>query len=242
MNSSNELEATQTAENNIQISLDEETITLNYLQQHHDFFSQHQDLLMSLNIPHLSGGAVSLIERQINILREQNAHLRKNLDELVSIAKENENANRRLHTLTLALLACRELNEINAVLKQQLCDEFSVDQVALKLLIEPLHNQAGDLFANPDSKLAKELEKLLNKRQPACGFFENLPLEPLFEEKTDSLASLAIIPLFVEKNRCFGALVLGSQNDSRFRSDMGTLFLEKLGETLSHVLVRYLPL
>lgn len=237
MNSSNELEST---ENNQLTSMDEEQITMNYLQQHHDFFNQHQELLMSLKIPHLSGGAVSLIERQVSIFREQNTHLRKSLDDLLSIAKDNEISNLRMHKLTLALLSCEGLDTLEVTLDEILCDEFSVDRVVLKLFIEPMQDQPKHLFAKEDSPLVKELEKLLNKRKPSCGFFKNLPLQPLFDKKADSMASLAVIPLFIEKNSCFGALVLGSQNISRFNASMGTHFLEKLGDILSHVLGRYI--
>jgi uncharacterized protein YigA (DUF484 family) len=250
MNSSNELEIT---ENNNLISMDEEQNTINYLQQHHDFFNHHQELLLSLKIPHLNGGAVSLIERQVSIFREQNINLRKSLDELVIIAKDNESSNLRMHKLNLALLGCEGLDAIKVVLDKILCDEFSVDSVALKLFIEPVADQPEYLFGKADSVLVKELQKLLNKRKPTCGFFKNLPLQSLFGEKfgvefgekfgekADSIASLAVIPLFIEKNSCFGVLVLGSQNVSRFSANMGTHFLEKLGEILSHVLGRNIP-
>lgn len=252
MNSSNELETTVVTESNNLSSTDEEQITINHLQQHDDFFNRHQELLMSLKIPHLSGGAVSLIERQLSILREQNTHLRKSLDELVNIAKDNESSNLRMHRLTLSLLDCDGLGSIEVVLNKILCDEFSVDRVALKLFIEPLDDQAEHLFVKKDSVLGKELEKLINKRKPSCGSFKNLPLQALFERATDnefdrkldekagSTASLAMIPLFIEKNNCFGALALSSQNISRFSADIGTHFLEKLGDVLSHVLGRYI--
>ena len=241
MNSSNELESTETTESNNLTSMDEEKITVNYLRKHYDFFYQHKDLLMSLKIPHVSGGAVSLIERQVEHLREQNTQLEKNLDELVSIAKDNESSNQRMHQLTLALLDCETLDAIAAVMDEILCDTFFVDHVKLRLFIQPAADQTENLFAKPGSDLVKELEKILNKRQPACGFFKNLPLQPLFEDQADKVASLAVIPLFIEKNSCFGALVLGSHNDSRFNAEMGTHFLQQLGELLSHALIRYIP-
>ena len=73
-----------------------------------------------------------------------------------------------------------------------------------------------------------------------CGFFKQLPLETLFDKKAQSLSSLAVIPLFIEKNNCFGALILASNNVRRFNADMGTLFLERLGEILSHRLNHFL--
>jgi len=245
MNSSSELEKNNIKaveqdelkqDNGDSAQIDEEQITKNYLQNQPDFFNQHPALVSELKIPHASGSAVSLIERQVSLLREQNAQHKVHLAELVEIAKENEQSNQRIHKLTLSLLDCDGIDACEVALDEILCDEFSVDAVALKLFVEPQADQPEHLFVQSDSKLGIELEKLLNTRQPMCGFFKKLPLDALFEEKAQSLASLAVLPLYIEKNNCFGALVLGSNNVRRFSADMGTVFLERLAETLSHIL------
>lgn len=252
MNSYSELEKenlkTAEAENpqhlKQQEPVDKEQITLNYLQTNHDFFNRHPSLLATIEIPHDSGAAVSLVERQVGILREQNSQQKVHLAELVEIAKDNEQSNQRIHKLTLSLLDCTGIDACEVVLDERLCDDFSVDAVALRLFVEPIPEQPKYLFiysgSSPDSRLASELEKLLNTRKPMCGFFKNLPLDELFEEKSATIASLAVLPLYVEKNHCFGALIIGSDNIRRFNADMGTLFLERLGETLSHVLHPFL--
>lgn len=244
MNSSSELEkqavekeaSEVTSESPQHSFLNPEQITVDYLAEHADFFDQHSSLLASLEITHASGSAVSLIERQVGILREQNAQHKSQLSELVSIAKDNEQSNQRMHKLSLSLMDCDGIDACEVALNEVLCDDFSVDTVALKLFIEPQADQPDHLFVQSDSVLGQELDKLLNTRKPMCGFFKKLPLEELFDEKSSSISSLAIIPLFIEKNNCFGALILGSNNIRRFNADMGTLFLERLGETLSHKL------
>ncbi len=214
----------------------EEQITADYLSAHPDFFNQHSALLASLEVAHDSGSAVSLIERQVSILREQNAQHKSQLVELVEIAKDNEQSNQRMHKLTLSLMSCGGVDACEVALDEVLCDDFSVDAIALKLFVEPIEDQPEHLFVKTDSILGHELDKLLNTRKPMCGFFKKLPLDELFEEKSQSISSLAVIPLFIEKNNCFGALVLGSHNVRRFNAEMGTLFLERLGETLSYKL------
>jgi uncharacterized protein YigA (DUF484 family) len=246
MNSSSELEntklktpeteASNEAELTNTIEKDEAQITADYLAEHSDFFTQHSALLASMEITHASGPAVSLIERQVGILREQNAQHKSQLSELVSIAKDNEQSNQRMHKLTLSLMACAGIDACEVALDEVLCDDFSVDAISLKLFSTPIDEQPEHLFVSADSGLGQELEKLLNTRKPQCGFFKKLPLEELFESKSSSISSVAIIPLFVEKNHCFGTLVLGSNNVRRFNADMGTLFLERLGETLSYKL------
>ncbi|WP_214660500.1 DUF484 family protein [sulfur-oxidizing endosymbiont of Gigantopelta aegis] len=211
-------------------------MTADYLTAHPDFFTEHSALLASLDVSHDSGSAISLIERQVGILREQNAQHKSQLAELVSIAKDNEQSNQKMHKLTLSLLACSGIDACEVALDEVLCDEFTVDAISLKLFSKPIDEQPEHLFVTAESALAQELEKLLNTRKPMCGFFKKLPLEELFESKSDSISSVAVIPLFVEKNHCFGALILGSNNIRRFNADMGTLFLERLGEILSHKL------
>jgi len=242
MNSSSELEKDNSLQAAQQLSTEknEAQITADYLAAHPDFFNQHTALLASIEITHASGSAVSLIERQVSILREQNAQHKSQLTELVEIAQENEQANQRMHKLTLSLMGCNGIDACEVALDEILCDDFSVDAIALKLFVEPMSEQPEHLFVQIDSVLGVELDKLLNTRKPVCGFFKKLPLDELFEEKSPSISSLAVIPLFVEKNNCFGALVLGSNNVRRFNADMGTLFLERLGETLSHTLNRFI--
>ena len=219
--------------------INEAQITADYLAAHPDFFDQQSTLLTSLELSHASGSAVSLIERQVNLLREQNFQHKTQLTELVNIAKENEQSNQRMHKLTLSLMSCEGIDATEVVLDEILCDDFSVDAIALKLFVEPIEEQPEHLFVQTDSVLGQELDKLLNTRKPVCGFFKKLPLDELFEEKSHPISSVAVIPLFVEKNNCFGALIIGSHNVRRFNADMGTLFLERLGEILSHKLNVY---
>jgi len=51
---------------------------------------------------------------------------------------------------------------------------------------------------------------------------------------------MAVLPLFVDKNACLGAVILGSSNTQHFSPDTGTLFLQNIAEVISHALVRHL--
>ena len=217
-------------------------IIMDYLLKNPDFFNQNTDFLATLKIPHNSGSAVSLIERQVSILREQNTHYKKQLRELFAIARENDQSNNNMHKLILSLLDCYDLNSCEETLNKHLCGDFSVDAVALRFFSEPDNAQGESLpvrklFVPKDSKLAQELNKLLTIRKPQCGYFKQLPMETLFADKAKSISSLAVIPLFIEKNNCFAALILGSNNMHRFNANIGTIFLERLGEILSHRLI-----
>ena len=214
----------------------EEQVVIDYLQSHTDFFMHNPALLSQIEIPHNSGGASSLSERQVGILREQNAQQKAQLAELFEIAHENELSNQKIHQLTLALLGSKNLTASEKALNSSLCQDFSVDAIALRVFFEPKTKQAQELYLEKDSKTSRELDKLINTRKPQCGYFKNLPLDELFNKEAENLSSFAVLPLFVEKNNCFGVLILGSHNMRRFSADMGTVFLERMGETISHLL------
>jgi len=178
MSSSSELEkATENSTERNDISASEQTTEVNqeqvaadYLSSHPDFFKHHSALLASMEITHASGSAVSLIERQVTLLREQNAQHKKQLSELVEIATENEQSNQRMHKLTLSLIGCKGIDACEVALDEILCDEFSVDATSLKLFIDPVDEQPEHLFVSSKTVLGQELDKLLNTRKPMCGF------------------------------------------------------------------------
>jgi len=231
MNASSELESK--AVNNTK---NEEQFIIDYLTAHTDFFNRNPSILANIELIHNSGGASSLIERQVGILRKQNEQQKAQLAELFQIANENEQSNQKIHKLILALLNSRSISASEKALNKVLYDDFSVDAISLRVFVEPKAKQAKHLYVEKDSSTANALDKLLNTRKPQCGYFKSLPLEELFGEEAETLSSFAVLPLFVEKNNCFGVLIMGSHNIRRFSADMGTIFLERMGETISHIL------
>ena len=106
-----------------------EDSVVQYLTQNPDFFERHLDLLTELRLPHPSGGAVSLLERQIAALRSDSDRYRKQLEEFITVARDNEDLNRRLHRLTLKLMDTASLQETLNALQDALYDEFQADAV-----------------------------------------------------------------------------------------------------------------
>ena len=88
-----------------------EQIVADYLRQHPDFFMRHGDLVGEMEVLHPCGRAVSLIEYQVTVLRDQSHQLRRRLQDLLVTARENEQLSERVHELTLELVACRTLPE-----------------------------------------------------------------------------------------------------------------------------------
>ena len=92
----------------------EESKVIEYLQKNPELLMTYPKIFSELSIPHETGGAVSLVERQLKILREDNKKLKKNFDGLIKIARDNEELNQRFHRLALELISAEQLHEVLA--------------------------------------------------------------------------------------------------------------------------------
>jgi len=200
---------------------------LSWLADHPDLLIDHPELLDQLNLPH-DAGAPSLIERQVERLRETNRQLERRLATLTSIASENEQLIRRLHTLSLALMAQPTIEGCLSELFRRLHEEFQSDALVLHLARlpggAPLPEQ---VIVQPE--WSESLERMRERGDIECGRLTRNKLQALFgEDGAAGLASAAIVPL-----DGLGLLAIGSATEDRFHPGMGTLFLELLAETLT---------
>jgi uncharacterized protein YigA (DUF484 family) len=205
-----------------------------YLKEHPEFFEEYAEFLASMHIPHPHGGrAIPISERQVLTLREKSRLLEGKLRELVQFGEENDSISERIHRITLALLAARDLPGVLEPLYNNLREDFAVPAVALRLWLDPS---------------TEDRNELTEISQEAHVFAESL-IDPYFSEhpmfdsggwfggEADALRSLVYLPLRAE--RAFGLLVLGSDDPQRFATDKGTLYLARLGEIVSMALRRY---
>jgi len=203
-----------------------------YLREHPDFFVAHQGLLEQLTIPHGTGVAVSLIERQVSVLREKNSHLQAQLAEIIDIARENDVLNQRLHQLTLALLGVSQPVEALRILKALLHQHFQVDYVAVRSFRASVFPELADLWLARDDAHLSHFASLLDQGLPLCGVADEATQIPfLLGQTAGDIRSFALTPL---ESGCFqGMLVLGSRDGERFRPGMGLNFLRVLGEIVA---------
>ena len=199
-----------------------------YLREHPDFLSGRPDILAEVELAHASGDAVSLIERQVRVLREQLNRYRGQLKDLVTVARENESLTRRLHELTLALIDARQFDEVVNVLQDELRDQFKADAVELKLF-SPADLSASDGDATPGL-----FRDFLERGRPTCGVLDARQLEYLFGPVAGETGSAALIPL--RGMQVTGILAIGSRDTDRFHAGKGVDFLRRLGEVVSHTL------
>ncbi len=222
---------------------------IEYLQAHPDFFITHTQLLADLVVPHESGGAVSLIERQVAVLRDQNRHVRRELADLVQIARDNDRLNECLQRFALGVMGCVTLSEIFNTLYDTLRSDLNADAVALRLFGNgaAVLEDAELVNAAWVARGAAELgifRNILEAGKPVCGRLSPAQLHYLFAAQAKDIASAALLPLHPGGHEgsplSYGLLAIGSHNGERFHPAMGTIFLSYLSALLSHALRRHL--
>ena len=209
---------------------------MHFLEQNPDFFDAYPQVLADIKLQHDSGKAVSLIERQVTVLREQRKKLKRQLQELLDIARENDDLNRRLHQLTLRLLECRRLGDVLEMLKHSLQRDFAVEAVTLRLRAIPGRADLATFaeFSTDTEATFEGFARLVNEHKPVCGRFRPEQMRQLFAADAATINSAALIPL--HDLPVFGMLAVGSVEAQRFHPEQGTVFLVQLGELVSRAL------
>ena len=210
-----------------------------YLHNHPEFFVEHPDLLTTLEVPHPSGGAVSLIERQVALIRQENKQHRERIRELVEIARDNENIVDKLHQLSIQLIATKTLNDYVSNIQNQLKENFSANHVSLILFKEYFENPNEEaLFVSRKDEGLDNFGKFLTHKKAICGRFNTQQLNFLFGNDSSEVKSMALIPLV--DGDSVGLLAISSANVDHFKAGMSTSFLSSLGDISSAVIKHYL--
>src|ERR1700716_3987988 len=214
----------------------EEESVASYLQRTPDFFERHQALLTRLRLPHARGGStISLVERQIEVLREKQAALESKLAELVRVARANDAISERLHRFTRRLLQSAVPREqAVARIEAGLREDFDAFNAALVRIGEESPPAAAPRFVRTvpasDPNL-KSFETLFSSGKPRCGQARDSQREFLFGPEGLGLASVALVPL--GEKGSVGLLALGSGDRERFHPAMSTEFLARMAELIA---------
>ena len=204
---------------------DREQQIARYLVAHPDYFQRHPDALAAIDIPHPTGDAVSLIERQVRTLRDQASNYRRQLENLVSVARENDALAKRLHRLTLALIETHSFDEVLNTLQDELREQFKADAVEMKLFA------SEQLEAHAHETGPALFRDFLRRARPNCGQLDKAKLEYLFGPQAGETGSAALIPLTAPP--LAGVLAIGSRDPRRFHEGKSVDFLQRLAEVVS---------
>ncbi|QVL18805.1 DUF484 family protein [Pseudomonas qingdaonensis] len=206
-----------------------------YLRANPAFFAEHDDLLLELQVPHQRGDSVSLVERQLKLLRDRNIEMRHRLSHLMDVARDNDRLFEKTRRLILDLLDADSLEAVVMAVEDSLRQEFKVPFVSLILF--------GDTVApvgrwvNP-TEAQQAIGGLLCAGKTVSGTLRDHELDFLFgEAQRPEVGSSAVAAL--DYQGLHGVLAIASHDPQHYKSSVGTLFLSYIAEVLGRVLPRF---
>jgi uncharacterized protein YigA (DUF484 family) len=194
-----------------------------FLKQNPDFFRKFPDVVHELDVPHDTGGAISLVEHQSKILRDKNNELHERLQQLVENARRNDRLFEQTRRLTLDLLDAQSIEEVEQALQESMNLVYGVDYACITLFVPAMNMQAVI-----ETEMQDQLVRHFGRKQAIVGQLSDDQME-LFFHANSKVGSMAACLL---KND-LGILALGHKQDEYFKSNMDTLFLDYVAEIVS---------
>jgi uncharacterized protein YigA (DUF484 family) len=215
-----------------------EDIVSRYLRQNPDFLEKQPALLKNLELSHASGPAISLIERQVQYLRQENQALEHQHNQLIQVAADNEKLMHRLHQLTLELMSMGDLPSFFDLLSKALLTEFKAD--ILNITLFELKIVAGPktpiFHIRHDDPELQQFQDALEVGHSVCGRLNRNKRDYLFGARAQWVESMVLIPMGKD-----GMMAIGSSDPARFYPGMGTLFLDLLADVVTSRLALEVP-
>jgi uncharacterized protein YigA (DUF484 family) len=232
------MSSTKTAHDLNPAELDEQAVT-HYLQQHPDLFERHPQLLTRLRLTHpRHGTTISLIERQVEVLRDKHTALEQQLSDFVRVARANDQLADKIHGFTRKLLRSSNRPEVLALVETSLRDDFDAYHAVL-VLPGAGNEDMISRFLKPvahDDPAWRSFDGLFASGKPRCGQVRDSQREFLFGADASGIGSVALMPLLGTKPQSL--LALGSPDRDRFHPGMSTEFLSRMAELITDALSR----
>ncbi len=220
------------ANNNNELEISEDQVA-NYLKNHPGFFLKRDDLLCELKLSHPSGTAVSLLERQVNLLRERNMDMRHRLSDMLGHGETNDLLFDKTNRLILSLIEAKTIDALARTCRNALLNDFQLPFAALILLDPP---SAPATVRTASRAAAQEAVANLLNNKLTCGVLRDKELQFLFGDQARNVGSAAVVPL--NHHGTVGILAIGSDDAHYFRADMGNLFIQHIADVLTRLLAK----
>jgi uncharacterized protein YigA (DUF484 family) len=208
-----------------------------YLIENNDFLQRNPEMLDHLHISHASGSAISLVEKQVGILRERNIEMRRRLGTLTANARDNDKLYEQTRSLVLKLLGANSSAELQDAFVDSMKNDFQAEHASMILFGDP---EKGDRNTRVETlqNAKNEIGALLRGRKAVCGALRKEELSYLFP-KSGAIGSAALMPL--SNGEELGIIAVGSSDANRYSSSMGTLFLTHVADVMVQLLPRCDP-
>lgn len=206
-----------------------------YLMDNDDFLQRNPDLLDCLHVPHASGSAVSLVEKQVAVLREKNVEMRHRLRALTDNARDNDKLFDKTRKLILNLLEAESLSVLYSVFSESMTADFGVEYSSM-ILFGDFGEVDGDCRLETAQHARDQIGALLKSGKPVCGALRTEELSYLFPN-SGAVGSAAMIPLDGEAK--LGLIAVGSSDANCYNNTVGTLFLSHIADVVMRLLPRF---
>jgi len=206
-----------------------------YLRQHPDFFINRDSLLADLTLPHESGEAISLLERQVSILRNRGIEARQKLNNLLENARNNDQLFDTTRNLVLALLRADDLTEVATVAQDQLSNHDNIDACELIIIEHPAAKTAPSIRTAPLATLRRDFGDVFRLKRTHCGPLAREQLDFLFPGTSRNIRSTALCPV-ISNSEVLALIGFGNSKENYFNIHLDTLFLDFIGRVVGAVM------
>ena len=210
-----------------------------YLLANPDFFVDRDRLLLKIQVPHKSKGTISLVEKQLDVIRDRQKKTRRQLKEFVENAERNKEIFDKSRKLILSMMAAKQSSEFFAALEKGLKRDFGCKANSLMVFGKP--KQINHFTSRiPAESARKYVGALMQSKVPTLGTLRPREQDFLFQDQSEKVKSAAVLTIR-DKNKHLGMLAIGSSDMEYFTPDMDTLFINFIAETLGKLLPQHLP-
>jgi uncharacterized protein YigA (DUF484 family) len=215
-----------------------EKVVREFLRDNPDFLDKNTDILETMVLPHNSGKAVSLVERQVGVLRDRNKEMRSRLDNMLQTAKDNDLLFEKTKRLVLNLLEAKTLGSLVEAVYDSLGKDYGIEFYSLTLFGDEKKLPRTMARVATTEKANERVGTLIGANRAVCGILREDEMMFLFGERGRQVGSVAAVPLRYDS--LYGILAVGNRDPNFYKSSMGTLFLSYIAEILNRVLPNHL--
>lgn len=211
-------------------------IVRDYLRNNPDFLEQNPDILEAMNVSHNSGKAISLVERQVTVMRDRNKEMSRRLEQLLSSANENALLLEKTKRLVIKLLGAKDLQSLVETLYSSLDKDFSTEFYSLTIIADNAIISKSMANVVTEQQAKDVIGAILLANKAVCGVIRDEETALLFGNST--IGSAVALPF---RSRGIQAVIALGNSDPKFYSrDIGTVFIDYIGDLLTELLHRHI--